>query len=58
VPPHPGPDDFLAYAYLYKNLSFATPFWVNEPLAFGGHSVANFGFRTNLHSLPRPSRIR
>jgi len=52
VPPHPNPDDFLAYAYLYKNLSFATPFWVNQPLAFGGHSVANFGFRTNLHSLP------
>jgi hypothetical protein len=52
VPPHPTPDDFLAYAYLYKNLSFATPFWVNQPLAFGSHSVANFGFRTNLHSLP------
>lgn len=52
VPPHPGPDDFLAYAYLYKNLAFATPFWVNEPLDFGGHSVANFGFMTNLRSLP------
>jgi hypothetical protein len=25
-PEHPGPDDFVAYAYLYKNLAFAVPF--------------------------------
>lgn len=44
IPPHPGPDDFLAYAYLYKNLAFAQPFADNDPLTFGTQPVANFGF--------------
>jgi hypothetical protein len=26
IPPHPGPDDFVAYAYLFKNLAFDYPF--------------------------------
>jgi len=51
-PRHPGPDDFVAYAYLYKNLSFANPFEDNEPLTFGKSKVKNFGFTTNLNRLP------
>jgi hypothetical protein len=44
VPPHPGPDDFVAYAYLFKNLAFAHPFSDSGYLNFGGRPVANFGF--------------
>ncbi len=43
-PPHPGPDDFVAYAYLYKNLAFATPFPDHSPLNFGTTAVKAFGF--------------
>jgi hypothetical protein len=43
-PPHPGPDDFVAYAYLYKNLAFPQPFADNEALSFGAQKVENFGF--------------
>jgi hypothetical protein len=52
IPPHPGPDDFLAYAYLYKNLAFADPFADNDPLTFGAQQVANFGFTKNLDRIP------
>jgi len=52
-PAHPGPDDFVAYAYLYKNLSFPLPFEENEyPLQFGDKSVENFGFTDNREKLP------
>jgi hypothetical protein len=51
-PPHPGPDDFVAYAYLYKNLAFADPFADNDPLTFGAQQVANFGFTKNLDRIP------
>jgi hypothetical protein len=51
-PPHPGPDDFVAYAYLYKNLAFADPFADNDPLTFGAQQVANFGFTKNLDRVP------
>jgi hypothetical protein len=51
-PPHFGPDDFVAYAYLYKNLSFPQPFEDNPPLDFGKTEVKNFGFTTNLNQLP------
>lgn len=44
---HPGPDDFMAYAYLYKNLPFPKPFQNNDPLMFQGTKVANFGFNMN-----------
>jgi hypothetical protein len=50
-PTHPGPDDFVAYAYLYKNLVFADPFEENEPLDFGGQQVKNFGFVQNRDRL-------
>jgi hypothetical protein len=53
-PPHPGPDDFLAYAYLYKNLAFADPFADNDPLTFGTQKVANFGFTKDLDRIPYP----
>ena len=55
IPPRPshfGPDDFVAYAYLYKNLSFSQPFEDNPPLDFGKSKVKNFGFTTNLNRLP------
>jgi hypothetical protein len=45
VPAHPTPDDFVAYAYLYKNLAFATPFGETDPLTFGDKEVKSFGFR-------------
>jgi len=44
VPSHPTPSDFLAYAYLYKNLAFTYPFAKNDPLTFEGTPVQNFGF--------------
>jgi hypothetical protein len=42
-PSNPGPDDFVAYAYLYKDLAFAHPFSDNDPLVFAGQPVKNFG---------------
>ena len=46
IPPVPkefGPDDFVAYSYLYKNLAFTTPF-LSRPFAFQGTKVEGFGF--------------
>ncbi len=51
-PLHPGPDDFLAYAYLYKNLAFADPFADNDPIVFGTTKVASFGFTKELYRIP------
>jgi hypothetical protein len=51
VPTNPGPDDFVAYAYLYKNLSFAHPFAENDPIQFGDVPVQNFGFVKNSSQL-------
>jgi hypothetical protein len=51
VPPNPGPDDFVAYAYLYKNLSFPKPFEENEPMLFGGARVKSFGFEEHKKQL-------
>jgi len=51
-PPHPAPDDFVAYAYLYKDLAFAKPFADNDEIAFGSTQVKNFGFGTNPRLLP------
>ena len=42
-PAHPGPDDFVAYAYLYKNLAFAEPF-TDGRMSFGGRVVESFTF--------------
>jgi hypothetical protein len=46
VPLHPGPYDFVAYAYLFKNLQFPQVFADNDPLNFGPSSTAvkSFGF--------------
>ncbi|MEJ0000438.1 MAG: hypothetical protein WDO13_15525 [Verrucomicrobiota bacterium] len=43
-PAHPGPYDFTAYAYLYKNLAFEQPFLDGKPLDFAGTKVKTFGF--------------
>jgi hypothetical protein len=51
-PAHPGPDDFVAYAYLYKDLAFAHPFADNDPLTFGTTPVKNFGFGNDPKLLP------
>lgn len=51
-PRSPNRDAFVAYAYLFKNLVFATPFEDNKPLLFGGAEVKNFGF-TNKWSRHR-----
>ena len=40
----PRPQDIVAYAYLFKNLEFPTPFErLDRPLVFGGKEVAAFG---------------
>jgi hypothetical protein len=44
VPPNPGPDDFVAYAYLFKNLAFKQPFLDGAPITFGDTKVKSFGF--------------
>ncbi len=46
VPEHPGPYDFVAYAYLFKNLQFPQVFAENNPLYFAAdqHPVKSFGF--------------
>jgi hypothetical protein len=52
----PGPDDFIAYAALYKRLQFETPFErLDSPLVFGGAKVSAFGITgarasSNLYS--------
>ena len=43
-PASPGPDDFAAYAYLYKNLVFAYPFKEAPREAFESQTVTAFGF--------------
>jgi hypothetical protein len=50
TPSNPGPDDFVAYAYLYKNLAFAHPFNDNAPLTFAGTPVKDFGLTDRLSS--------
>jgi hypothetical protein len=51
--PTPGPDnqDFVAYAYLFKNLAFAHPFNDNDPIPFAGVPVRNFGSLTHGDNL-------
>jgi hypothetical protein len=51
-PPDPAPDDFVAYAYLYKDLAFAHPFADNDAMAFGAAQVKNFGFGKDPRLLP------
>jgi hypothetical protein len=43
VPANPGPTDFVAYSYLFKNLQFATPFFADK-MDFAGKHVREFGF--------------
>jgi hypothetical protein len=50
-PEHPGPDDFVAYSYLYKNLAFAKPFEKNDSIDFEGKRVENFGFTRNWKTI-------
>ena len=40
----PRPQDIVAYAYLFKNLEFASPFAKLDRMEFGGHRVLCFGF--------------
>ena len=51
TPPEPGPDDFVAYAYLYKKLAFKNPFDDNDPMTFEGMPVKNFGFLSHADHL-------
>jgi hypothetical protein len=55
IPDHPGPYDFVAYAYLFKNLQFPQVFQENDPLNFGpaNTAVKSFGFAGETkHKLP------
>jgi hypothetical protein len=57
TPSKPGPYDFVAYSYLFKNLQFAIVFEENDPLNFGSgsdedHLVKSFGFEENKDKLP------
>jgi hypothetical protein len=51
VPPHPGPDDFVAYAYLFKNLAFEQPFMDVAPIDFGRAKLKSFGYFGGYRSL-------
>lgn len=51
VPANPGPDDFVAYSYLYKNLAFARPF-NDGSLLFGDTPVQDFGFDQDAEDRP------
>jgi len=51
IPTNPRPDDFVAYAYLYKNLAFAQPFAENDPIHFGDAAVRNFGWTKSTDQL-------
>ena len=54
TPPDPGPYDFVAYAYLFKNLQFPTVFEENdEPISFQDdqHPVKSFGFEDHKDKL-------
>lgn len=43
---HVNPNDYFAYAYLYKNLEFVKPFErFDNPLQFAGTKVASFGIK-------------
>jgi hypothetical protein len=44
APAHPGPNDFVAYSYLFKNLAFASVFSDQVPLDFQDKPVESFGF--------------
>jgi hypothetical protein len=44
APAHPGPDDFVAYSYLFKNLAFANVFSDQVTLDFQDKPVECFGF--------------
>ncbi len=44
APIHPGPDDFVAYSYLFKNLAFANVFSDQVSLDFQDKPVESFGF--------------
>jgi hypothetical protein len=46
VPANPRPEDFVAYAYLFKKLAFAHPFSDDVDLSFQGKPVKAFGFKT------------
>jgi hypothetical protein len=54
TPDHPGPYDFVAYAYLFKNLQFPLVFAENDPIYFGagdGTQVKSFGFMEQKEKL-------
>jgi len=51
VPTNPGPYDFVAYCYLYKNLAFAKPF-NDGSLLFGDTPVQDFGFGQDAENRP------
>ena len=53
-PMNPGPDDFVAYAYLYKNLAFAIPFGEIPVQRFNDTYVKSFGFNQEMHLLTAP----
>ena len=54
TPRNPGPDDFVAYAYLYKNLAFAVPFGAIPSQRFGDRDVQAFGFNQDMHLPAQP----
>ena len=51
APANPGSDDFVAYAYLFKNLAFAHVFSDQVTLDFQGKPVECFGFDSDRYSM-------
>jgi hypothetical protein len=66
LPASLGPDDLLAYAYLFKNLEFAKPFITSErPMAWKGPNAAaqaattvDFWGSWQKHEVEKPWEIR
>jgi len=52
VPVAPGPNDFVAYSYLYKNLAFDTPF-LADAMTFHEKKVQDFGFGSDANAEQR-----
>lgn len=57
IDPNPGPNDFIAYAYLFKNLEFPVPFErIEKPIVFGSEEVPCFGIGEDVKEIQEKLR--
>jgi hypothetical protein len=57
APVHPGPDDFVAYSYLFKNLAFTHVFSDQVSLDFPDKPVECFGFDSTYRMKEARSQV-